>query len=113
MPVLRAAARAREALQRVYHAALPPPYGTVLSALVLGTDVEDEALERAFQDAGLAHVLVASGAQLAIVAATLYLLLRRARPWVRGSATFAGLLAFALLSGWEVGSPGTELEFAL
>jgi competence protein ComEC len=101
LPVLRHAARAREALRRVYHAALPPPYGAVLSALVLGTEVEDEALERAFRDAGLAHVLVASGAQLAIVAAALYFLLRRTRPWVRGSATLVGILAFALLSGWE------------
>jgi len=101
LPVLREAARAREALRLVYHAVLPPPYGTVLSALVLGTEVEDETLERAFRDAGLAHVLVASGAQLAIVAAALYALLRRARPWVRGSATLVGIFAFALLSGWE------------
>lgn len=101
LPVLRAAARAREALRRSYQGVLPPPLGAVLSALVLGTDVDDEALVRAFRDAGLSHVLVASGAQLAMVASALYFLLRRARPWVRGSATLAGILAFALLSGWE------------
>lgn len=99
--VFRWASRARQALQRVYLAALPQPHGAVLSSLVLGTELGDPDLERAFRDAGLAHVLVASGAQLAIVAGALHLLLHRTRPWVRAAATLGGVLAFALLAGWE------------
>jgi competence protein ComEC len=100
-PILRSAARVRRSLQAVYHQVMPPPYGALLSGLVLGIPLADPDLTRAFRAAGLLHVLVASGAQLAIVAGALHLLLRAARRWVRGAATLAGVLAFALIAGWE------------
>ncbi|MDR5683565.1 MAG: DNA internalization-related competence protein ComEC/Rec2 [Armatimonadota bacterium] len=100
-PVLRAAAAARRALRSVYEEVLPPPYGALLSGLVLGIPLSDPDLNRAFRDAGLLHVLVASGAQLAIVAGALHLVLRGMRRWVRSAATLAGVLAFALVCGWE------------
>lgn len=100
-PLLRAASLVRRSLQAVYEQTLPPPYGAVLSGLVLGIPLADADLTRAFREAGLLHVLVASGAQLAIVAGALHLMLRRARRWVRAGATLAGVLAFALVAGWE------------
>ncbi len=101
LPLLRLAAAARARLQEVYRKALPEPYGEVLSGLVLGTDVRDARLVRAFRDSGLAHVLVASGCQLAIVAAFLHVLLRGVRRWVRDLVVLGGVLGFALLAGFE------------
>ncbi|MCS7173965.1 MAG: DNA internalization-related competence protein ComEC/Rec2 [Armatimonadetes bacterium] len=99
--LLRWAAVARQRLQETYRQALPEPYGAVLSGLVLGTEVEDEGLVRAFRDAGLSHVLVASGAQLAVVGGMLHFLLRGTPRWFRALTVLAGVLAFALVAGWE------------
>jgi len=99
--VLRWASRARARMREIYRQALPEPYGSVLSSLVLGTEVGDEGLLRAFREAGLSHVLVASGAQLAVVGGVLHFLLRRTSRWFRASAVLVGVLGFALVAGWE------------
>ncbi|MDR7416880.1 MAG: DNA internalization-related competence protein ComEC/Rec2 [Armatimonadota bacterium] len=99
--LLRWASLTRTRLREIYRQALPEPYGSVLSSLVLGTEVEDEGLLRAFREAGLSHVLVASGAQLAVVGGVLHFLLRRTPRWFRASAVLAGVLGFALVAGWE------------
>ncbi|MDR7568277.1 MAG: DNA internalization-related competence protein ComEC/Rec2 [Armatimonadota bacterium] len=99
--LLRWAAVARQKLREAYRHSLPEPYGAVLSSFVLGTEVEDEGLVRAFRDAGLSHVLVASGAQLAVVAGVLHSLLRRGPRWFRALTVLGGVLAFALVAGWE------------
>jgi competence protein ComEC len=99
--LLQVAARARDALADVYRRTLREPYGAVLAGVVLGLPVPDRGIQDAFRTSGLAHLLVASGAQLTTVAAAAYVALRRLRRGARALGALAAVLTFALVAGWE------------
>jgi len=84
-------------------AALPPPDGGLLLSLLLGIDTHLEpATYRQFSRAGLVHLMVVSGAQVAIVAGACAWTARLARLPVRAAAALTGLGvgAFALMVEW-------------
>jgi competence protein ComEC len=83
--------------------ALPSPQGGLLLSLLLGIDTHlDPALAQQFSRAGLVHLMVVSGAQVAIVAGGVAWAARLARLSV-GVATVAtglGVAAFAAMIDW-------------
>lgn len=99
--LLQLASGVRHALADVYRRTLRDPYGAVLAGVVLGVPVQDPEIRDAFRASGLAHLLVASGAQLTTVAAAAYVALRRLRPSVRALGALGAVLAFAFVAGWE------------
>lgn len=99
--LLRVAAQLRDALADVYHRALREPYGAVLAGVVLGVPVQDRPIQDAFRNSGLAHLLVASGAQLTTVAAAAYVALRGRGRGTRALGALGAVLAFAFVAGWE------------
>ena len=82
---------------------LPEPYGGVLAGLLFGTQVGvGQDMEDVFLRAGLLHVLVVSGAQVGLLAASTIgvLGLLRARPALRFLLAGAIVLLFATMVGW-------------
>ncbi len=82
---------------------LPEPYGGVLAGLLFGAQAgAGQDMEDVFLRAGLLHVLVVSGAQVGLLAAsTIGLLsLLRARPILRLLLAGAIVLLFATMVGW-------------
>lgn len=99
MPLLRLNAKLRER----FGAYLPEPYAALLGGMLLGgRDALGAELEDAFVRAGLIHLVVLSGYNIAIVVAVL-LLLVRAAPRMVGSVVailaIAGVVAFAGAEG--------------
>jgi competence protein ComEC len=92
--------------QRVVDGALrvlPAPYGGLLLSLLLGIDTFlAPGLYQQFARAGLVHLLVVSGAQVAIVAGACAWAARSARLAALPSTVVAGLsvAAFAAMVGW-------------
>lgn len=94
-----ARARAVDAIVR----ALPAPHGGLMLSLLLGIDAYLPAeVYQQFSRAGLLHLMVVSGAQVAIVAGALAAAVRVTRLPVWPSATVlgAGVAAFAAMVGW-------------
>lgn len=93
----------RERVARAFTAALPGPRGALLLSLLLGDDgaLGAETTD-AFRRAGLLHILVVSGTQVALVMGTVVWLGRRLRvPPIPASLTAAAaVLGFALMTGW-------------
>ncbi len=84
--------------------ALPPPYGGVLAGLLFGAAAgADREMEELFLRAGLLHVLVVSGAQVGLLAASVagMLTLLRAHPALRFLLAGTVVLLFATMVGWE------------
>lgn len=83
--------------------ALPPPRDGLLLSLLLGIDgyLPPEVYQQ-FSRAGLLHLMVVSGAQIAIVAGALAAVARLARLPVPVTAVLTGLsvAAFAAMVGW-------------
>lgn len=82
-------------------AVLPPGPRGLLPGLVLGDVSEmDPVLAQRFRSAGLAHLVAVSGANVAIVAGGLLLILRRARVPARWCAVLgaAAIIAFVVLA---------------
>lgn len=104
---LRAAlARLRDAARRRLQAAMAPgrERGLVL-AMTLGDRSElDEETSEAFRASGTYHVLALSGAQVALVAGLLVLLLRwlLAPPWVEAGLAIAAVACYAALVGGDL-----------
>ncbi|MDQ7850539.1 MAG: DNA internalization-related competence protein ComEC/Rec2 [Armatimonadota bacterium] len=83
--------------------ALPPPYGGVLAGLLFGAQAgAGREMEELFLRAGLLHVLVVSGAQVGLLAASVVgmLALLRAHPALRFLLAGAVVLLFAAMVGW-------------
>lgn len=83
--------------------ALPQPHSGLLLSLLLGIDTHlAPGLYRQFSRAGLVHLMVVSGAQVAIVAGACLWAARLGRLGVVPSALVAGVAvsAFAALVGW-------------
>lgn len=103
-PLLRASEAVRAAARRSARASLPPEPAGLLVGMALGdTSLLSPALDGAFKDAGLSHLLAASGENLAVLLAAglgLAVALGADRPLL---AAIGGLLigAFALLTRWE------------
>jgi competence protein ComEC len=93
---------ARDALVRV----LPegPERGIVVAMTLGDQTLIDRATAEAFRVAGTYHVLALSGAQVALIAGGMVLVLRRAglRPWVQAAVLTPVLGFYALLVGAEV-----------
>lgn len=93
----------RDRLAAVHQASLPPDDAALLNGIVFGsraTPVPD-AIERDFRNAGAVHILVASGAQIAIlVGIFLHLLGWATAPrWASLLITLAGAWLYALMAG--------------
>ncbi len=91
--------RAVEAILQV----LPMPQGGLMLSLLLGIDAHlPPEMYQQFSRAGLVHLMVVSGAQVAIVAGALSAAVRAAHLPVGLSATIlgAGVVAFAAMVGW-------------
>ncbi|HEX2999865.1 MAG TPA: ComEC/Rec2 family competence protein, partial [Armatimonadota bacterium] len=105
-PDRRLALALRERLAAVHRAALPEADAALLNSLVFGSRGSPlpDAVEREFRDAGVVHVLVASGTQVTLFVGILFLLLRcLLLPWwARCAAALAGSWLFTLMAG---GSP--------
>jgi len=83
--------------------ALPPPYGGVLAGLLFGAQAgATREMEELFLRAGLLHVLVVSGAQVGLLAASVVgmLTLLRAHPALRFLLAGTVVLLFAAMVGW-------------
>jgi len=83
--------------------ALPPPRSGLLLSLLLGveTHLPPEVYQQ-FSRAGLIHLMVVSGTQVAIVAGALSVAARLARlpPWVSAIAITTCVMAFTAVVGW-------------
>ncbi|MGQ0550161.1 MAG: DNA internalization-related competence protein ComEC/Rec2 [Armatimonadota bacterium] len=94
-----ARARAVDAILR----ALPAPYGGLMLSLLLGLDAHlAPEVYQQFSRAGLVHLMVVSGAQVAIVAGALAAAMRAVRlpVWPSAVVLGAGMAAFAAMVGW-------------
>lgn len=93
----------RERLAAVHQASLPPDDAALLNGIVFGsraTPVPDD-IERDFRRAGAVHILVASGAQVAILVGIFLRLLgwAAAPRWASLLITLAGAWLYALMAG--------------
>lgn len=82
---------------------LPEPYGGVLAGLLYGAQVGvGEEMTEIFRRAGLLHVLVVSGAQVGLLAASAIAVLARvrARPGLQLPLAGGVVLLFATMVGW-------------
>ncbi len=83
--------------------ALPPPHSGLLLSLLLGIDAFiGPDLYRQFVRAGLVHLMVVSGSQVAIVAGAVAAATRLARlpATLAAAMTAAGITVFAAMVGW-------------
>jgi competence protein ComEC len=96
--------RVRSMVRAAIADSLPPASAALLAGLLLGdrADLPPE-LDEAFRRAGVYHVLAVSGFNVALVAGSIWALLRLGRAGRRGAAVgaIAGVLAFALVVGPE------------
>lgn len=102
-PVLAGIYAIRDRVARVFTAALPGARGALLLSLLLGDDGGlGQATTDAFARAGLLHVLVVSGTQVALVMGMVVWLARllRAPPLPAALASALAVVVFALLTGW-------------
>jgi competence protein ComEC len=82
--------------------ALPEGLRPLFGGMVLGDDRgQSVELADAFRAAGLTHLLVVSGENVAFALLVAAPLLRRGRLWWRFAATIAVLVAFGTLTRWE------------
>ena len=82
--------------------ALPEALRPLFGGMVLGDDRGQSAdLADAFRAAGLTHLLVVSGENVAFALLVCAPLIRRGRLWWRFGATVAVLVAFGTLTRWE------------
>ncbi|MBI3945260.1 MAG: ComEC/Rec2 family competence protein [Armatimonadetes bacterium] len=99
----RLAWRLRERLLAAHHAALAPDDAALLNSLVFGTRAAavPEALERDFRDAGITHLLVASGAQVSLIVLALLPMLRWLwlPRWLYVGIAFAAAWLYGLMAG--------------
>lgn len=102
-PLLAGIYAVRERVSRVFTSALPGPRGALLLSLLLGDDgALGPETSDAFKRAGLLHVLVVSGTQVALVMGMVVWLARllQAPPVPASIAAAAAVLGFALMTGW-------------
>ncbi len=103
-PFVRATQATREAVGRSIRRVFPAKEAGLLLGLVLGDDSGlDPGLERDFRAAGLSHLLVVSGENVAMVLAPVLAaaaLLRLSR-WPRFAAGFGTVAFFTVLTGAE------------
>ncbi len=102
-PILAAAYGLRARMTGFFREGLPGPAGALLSSLLLGDDgAIDPSLREAFRGAGLLHVLVVSGAQVALVLGSVSWLGRLVRAPPRPTAVGGAAVVafFALMTGW-------------
>jgi len=93
----------RDRLAAVHLASLPPDEAALMNGIVFGsraTPVPDE-IERDFRNAGVVHVLVASGAQIAVLIGIFLRLLgwAAAPRWASLLITLAGAWLYTLMAG--------------
>ncbi|HET6948277.1 MAG TPA: DNA internalization-related competence protein ComEC/Rec2 [bacterium] len=102
-PVLAAIFALRARISGVFAAGLPGPRGALLMSLLLGDDgaLAPETRD-AFTRAGLLHVLVVSGTQVALVMGMVVWLARllRSPPLLTSTAASLAVVIFALMTGW-------------
>lgn len=113
--ILAAAYALRARIITLFHANLPGREGALLASLLLGDDgAISPTLRDAFRAAGLLHVLVVSGAQVALVLGGVVWLGRsvRAPPRPVMAVAAAAVGFFALMTGW-VPSVGRATVMAL
>ncbi|HEU5298023.1 MAG TPA: DNA internalization-related competence protein ComEC/Rec2 [bacterium] len=102
-PVLAGIYAIRDRVARVFTAALPGPRGALLLSLLLGDDgALGSGTTNVFARAGLLHVLVVSGTQVALVMGMVVWLARllRAPPLPAAIASALAVVGFALMTGW-------------
>ncbi|WP_287129578.1 ComEC/Rec2 family competence protein [Candidatus Cyanaurora vandensis] len=94
----------RRTLVQAHITALGSPRGELLSSLVLGSNAVtlDPTIQEQFTRVGLAHLLAASGAQVALIVSNCLLLLGRWAAGARVIGTGLVLLLYLLIAG---GSP--------
>ncbi|WP_218080440.1 ComEC/Rec2 family competence protein [Anthocerotibacter panamensis] len=94
----------RRRLVGVHREALGSPRGELLTSLVVGSGAValDPGVQDRFTRVGLAHLLAASGAQVALVVGTCLALLSKRSIWLRVGVTGGVLLGYLLVAG---GSP--------
>lgn len=68
----------RDSFIRVYDETLPSPYNVMLTAFIFGTEAGEipHDMEKNFRVAGIIHLMVASGAQIALLLGTCLLLIK-------------------------------------
>jgi competence protein ComEC len=113
--ILAAAYGLRARLTAFMQGSLPGAEGALLSSLLLGDDgAIAPGLRETFRSAGLLHVLVVSGAQVALVVGSILWLGRlvRAPPQPAAAAAAGAVAFFALMTGW-VPSVGRATVMAL
>ncbi len=102
----RSAGRAREAARdAIVRGMAPGPERGLVLAMTLGDRSEiDEPTAETFRASGTYHVLALSGAQVALVAGLIVVLLRwlLAPPWAQALVTTAAIAFYALLVGGDV-----------
>ena len=102
-PVLAAIFALRARIGGVFAAGLPGPRGALLMSLLLGDDgALAPGTKDAFTRAGLLHVLVVSGTQVALVMGMVVWLARllRSPPLLTSTAASLAVVVFALMTGW-------------
>jgi competence protein ComEC len=100
----RAAQDTREVVGRSIQQVFRPTEAGLLLGLLLGDDSElDPVLERDFRAAGLSHLLVVSGENVAMVLAPILAAaaLIRLSPWPRFAVGFCSVAFFTVLTGAE------------
>jgi len=79
---------------------LPTPNSTLASGVLIGNKrTLQKPYDQYFKTAGLQHLIVVSGSNVAIVMACVTILFRRLGPRINGLITFGTLILFALLTG--------------
>lgn len=91
----------RERMAQAHVLGAGVPYGSLLSALILGNRAVDlpNEVKDTFVRVGLAAALAASGFQVSLILGSVLLVCRSLSPWQQFAAGLASLLLFLLLTG--------------
>ncbi len=107
--------RLRKRLRSVFLRAFPEDEAAIMTAMVLGDrSLMDDTAYAEFQKYGIAHILAISGLHITLIGMSIYRLLRdrfHLRYGVCCVTASAGVLLFALLSGFSVSAKRAVIMF--
>ena len=94
------AQKVRKRFEKNIKEKLPSPHHLIASGVLLGIEEKlPKSTEENFINAGLQHILVVSGSNVALILLLLHFLLRPLGPIAMGSAAVAGLVFFLAVVG--------------